>query len=67
MSSESNLPPEGFSRLPRVLENFPVSRSHWLAGVKAGKYPAAVKLSTGVTAWKNRDLLALLESFDQKK
>lgn len=49
-------------RLPTVLENVPVSRSHWLAGVKAGRYPAPVRLSARVVAWRSDDVLALVAS-----
>ncbi|QPK63528.1 AlpA family phage regulatory protein [Methylomonas sp. LL1] len=42
----------------------PVGRSTFLAGVKSGKYPKAVKLGKRTTAWKKADILALLESMD---
>ena len=48
-------------RLPQVLELIPVSRSHWWAGVKSGKYPAGVKLSRRITCWRRSDILALIE------
>lgn len=51
----------GFLRLKQVLELYPVSKSHWYEGVKAGKYPAAVKLSPGVTAWRAGDILKLID------
>ena len=37
----------------------PISRSHFLAQVKAGKYPAPVKLSERVTCWRSEDIAAL--------
>lgn len=52
----------GLLRLPQVLAVFPVSRSAWWAGVKAGKYPAAVKLGPRTTAWRASDIKALIES-----
>lgn len=48
-------------RLPQVLEIIPVSRAHWWAGVKSGKYPASIKLSSRVTCWSRSSVLALLE------
>lgn len=48
-------------RLPEVLEIIPVSRAHWWAGVKSGKYPPSIKLSSRVTCWKRSSVLALLE------
>lgn len=58
---EKLLPDTGFIRLPVVLKVYPVSKSTWWAGIKAGKYPAGVKLSERVTAWKAEDIRALIE------
>lgn len=55
------LPNTGFVRLPVVLQFYPVSKSTWWAGIKAGKYPAGVKLSERVTAWKAEDIHALIQ------
>ena len=61
MMHSSILPEAGFVRLPTVLQVFPVSRSAWWAGVRDGKYPAAVKLSPRCTAWRAEDIRALIE------
>ena len=55
------IPNTGFVRLPAVLAVYPVGRSTWWAGVKSGKYPAAVKLSANITAWRAEDIHALLK------
>lgn len=55
------LPETGFVRLPQILAVIPVSRSAWWAGVKSGKYPAAVKLGANTTAWKAEEIHALIE------
>jgi prophage regulatory protein len=47
-------------KLPRVLAHVPVSRSGWLAGVKAGRYPAPVRLSERSVAWRATDIRALV-------
>lgn len=60
----STLPQTGFVRLPQILAVFPVSRSSWWAGVKAGRYPASVKLSANCTAWRCEDIHALLASVE---
>ena len=57
---DSTLPTEGFVRLPQVLAVYPVGRSSWWAGVKAGRYPAPVKLGPRVTAWRVEDVRQLL-------
>jgi prophage regulatory protein len=49
-----------FLRLPDVLALIPVSKSTWWAGVKAGRYPRGVKLSSRTTAWRRRDIEELV-------
>lgn len=56
----------GFLRLEEVLAVIPVSRATWYAGVKAGEYPAQVKLGVKrgkrrSVAWKTQDIKALVE------
>ena len=54
----------GFVRLSSILAPtgpIPVSKSTWWAGVKAGRFPKPVKLGTRITAWRAKDILALLE------
>ena len=50
-------------RLPTVLAHIPVSRSGWWQGVKTGRYPAPVKLSTRCVAWRSADIRDLIASF----
>lgn len=40
----------------------PISKSAWWNGVKTGRYPAPVKLSPRVTAWKAEDVYALINN-----
>jgi prophage regulatory protein len=49
-------------RLPQVLSRFPISRSGWYAGVKAGKYPAPIKLGARTSAWRESDIDRLIET-----
>jgi predicted DNA-binding transcriptional regulator AlpA len=68
--SLAQLPQEGYVRLTAIIGNpranppvvgvFPVSRSHFLNGVKEGIYPAPVKLSPRVTAWSVDSIRELL-------
>jgi len=54
----------GYVRLADILApagRLPISKSTWWAGVKEGRYPAAVKLGRRITAWKVADILALIE------
>jgi prophage regulatory protein len=61
MAENDHLPEEGFVRLRDVLRVFPVGRSTWWEGVRAGRYPAPVKLAPRVTAWRVEELRALIE------
>lgn len=56
------LPETGFLRLPEVLKLYPVSRSTWWAGVRAGRFPQPVKIGERCTAWRAEDIRALIES-----
>lgn len=60
MRSEAHLPDTGFVRLPTILRVFPVSRSHWWAGVREGRFPKPVKLSDRCTAWRAEDIRDLI-------
>jgi predicted DNA-binding transcriptional regulator AlpA len=39
-----------------------VSRSYWWKGVKDGKFPPGIKLSSRVTVWKSSDIEKLIAS-----
>lgn len=56
------LPETGFLRLPEVLKVYPISRSAWWAGIRAGRHPAGVKLGPKTTAWRIEDIRALIEA-----
>ena len=65
------LPETGFIKLNQIIGNpdkgiapiFPVCRSSWYEGIKAGKYPKSVNLGGGRSvAWKVEDIRALIES-----
>lgn len=43
-----------FLRLPQVLERIPVSKSTWWAGIRAGRFPAPVKLSARASGWNEK-------------
>lgn len=61
-----NLPDAGYLRLPAVLKIFPVSRASWWAGVKSGKYPKGVKLSSRCTAWSVTSIRELFERLEME-
>ncbi len=77
MSHSSALPETGFVRLWQIIGDpgdptaeppkpatppvIPVSKSTWWAGIKTGKYPAAVKLGPRITAWRVESIRALID------
>lgn len=55
----ANLPPDALIRLPEVLALYPMGRSAFMDGVRAGKFPPAQKIGSRLNAWRLRDILAL--------
>ena len=62
----ATIPTTGYLRLPVVLSFFPVSKAAWWQGIKENRYPAGVKLSPRVTAWRCEDITALIERVGAK-
>ncbi len=58
--------PQGFLRLPQVLQLIPVSKSTWWSGINQGIYPAGIKISRNITAWYSKDILSLVEQLRTK-
>ena len=52
---------EIFLNVSQVIERLPMGRSTWLEGVKAGKYPAPVRLSPQRPVWKKSVIDALVD------
>lgn len=53
---------ETLIRLPDVIARMGISRSLWWQGIKAGKYPNGIKLSSRVTVWRKSEIDALIRS-----
>jgi predicted DNA-binding transcriptional regulator AlpA len=62
MEGQNTLPTVGLLRLPEVLRLVPVRKTAWFAGIKAGHFPAPVKLGPRVSAWRVRDIMDLVEN-----
>ena len=52
---------ERLLRLNQVLARVPISRATWYAGIRDGRFPPPVKLGARISAWRERDVLALLD------
>ncbi len=66
----NRLPETGFLRLRQIIGDpkaipplpaiFPVCAATWWNGVKAGRYPKAVKLGPKATGWRVEDIKHLI-------
>lgn len=48
-------------RLNQVLDIIPVAPSTWWLGVKEGRFPQPIKLGPRTTAWRESEILKLME------
>ena len=58
--TNSTIPEDGFLRLTQILLLIPIGKSTWWAGVKSGRFPAAVKIGPRTTAWRISDIENLI-------
>lgn len=49
-----------------IMAIYPVSKSAWYAGIKAGVYPKPVKLGDRARAWRVSDIRRLLETIGDR-
>lgn len=61
-----DIPETGFVRLPQVLAVIPLGKTSWWAGVKSGRFPKPVKLSSHCTAWRAEDIHALIKQISEQ-
>ena len=54
--------PEFMRERTILQQKFPVSTTHWRAGVKSGKFPKGIKISERVTIWRTADIDAFIKS-----
>ena len=60
--SSNVLPPQGLSRAKDILPLLPFGRASLWKFAKSGQFPAPVRVTGGITAWRNADVLAWLEA-----
>ena len=56
----------GLLRIKEVLKLIPVSKTTWWNGVKTGRFPQSVKLSSRVTCWRAQDIQQLIDDYNNK-
>ena len=57
--------PEGYLRLPQVLELIPVGKSTWWKGCQTGRFPQSVSLGPRTTAWRIKDIHKYMDSIEE--
>lgn len=55
------LPPQGMSRASQILPFLPFGKTTLYKWAKDGRFPAPVKYTKTMVAWRNADVLAWLE------
>ena len=61
-TTSTHLPPQGMSRASQLLPFLPFGSSTLWAWSRDGRFPAPVKLSPTMTAWRNADVIDWLNS-----
>lgn len=69
------LPETGFLRLSQIVGDskrgipalLPIGKSSWWNGVKSGKFPQPIKLSSRTTCWRVEDIKALIARTSEVK
>lgn len=56
------LPAEGFVRLPSILAALQISKTSFLNGVKAGRYPAGQLLNARTRVWPVEQVRSMIEA-----
>ena len=57
------LPESGLVRLPTILAVFPISRTGLYNRIKAGDFPAPIKLGPRTSAWRAEEVREALSKF----
>ncbi len=59
------LPSTGFLRLSQVLQFVPIGKTAWYNGVKEGRFPKPIQLSTRTAVYRAQDIADLIERINQ--
>lgn len=61
----SDLYTNSFLRLHQILKIFPISKSTWWSGVKAGRFPQSLKIGR-CTIWRAEDINELIKNLNSQ-
>ena len=56
------LPPQGLSRAKDILPLLPFGRASLWKFAKSGQFPQPIRVTGGITAWRNKDVIEWLEA-----
>lgn len=59
--SHHAFPTEGFVRLPQILAFLAISKSCFYKGIREGRFPVPVKLTTRTSAWRASEIRKIVE------
>ena len=59
-TGENTNPVAIFLNVDAIVRILPMSKSTWRAGVKAGKFPPAIRLTPARPVWRKTDIDALI-------
>lgn len=62
-----HLPPQGMSRASQLLPFVPFSKTTLFTWSKDGRFPAPIKLSPTMTAWRNSEVIEWLAKHSASK
>lgn len=57
--------PDRLLRINEVLQLIPVSRASFYEGIRLGIYPQPVRIGKRTVAWRESEITALIDSFQQ--
>lgn len=60
------LPPEGFVRIPVVLQVLGIGRTALYTGIKEGKYPEPVRIGPRTSPWRVEDIREFIAKYSKK-
>lgn len=62
-----HLPPQGMSRASQLLPFVPFSKTTLFTWSKDGRFPAPIKLSPTMTAWRNSEVIEWLARHSESR
>ena len=62
----TQLPNEGFVRLPVVLKVLSIGKTTWWCGIRDGKFPKPAMMGKRTARWNVKDIRAIIEKYTEE-